>query len=509
MTNYNWELNTRLLPDLPCLAWIAYAPLSGGTIKVQHGKFVELFEDSIVEGCWDGAFSENNFHNCENLFGSGIKITEDGVFFCSSLAMVDRLIYARYRDQLIVSNSLVVLLASTNAALDPKHDYYNECYGSLKGILKYQKEFRVLHPEIENFVQVYSSNLALSKGGIKQSPRSLPRHIENFDHYYALLRLSLKKIRENARSDSRRFPLRFYSTLSSGYDSTAVTCLASDIDVTTCFTTKPGMSRKSRQMEDGIKIADILQMDYVLLDPEDSSVSANEAWFLAPTYEGCEVIFDRMVTYIEKSNEPSIVLTGYHGDKVWDRRLKGEYLSDEIVRGDTSGLNLSEVRLKSGFINVAVPFIFSRSVFDIVKSANSQSMSEWHINNEYDRPIPRRIAESHGIPRQFFGQKKKTVLTYYSKPINKQLGRKFEDYLRRNLGIGYLYLKLYETTEAFDYAFVSILKVLMPQKEFKEAPWSLRRFIFRRNLNLRVQMFIWACTYLASQLRQNGVGADD
>ena len=509
MNSYTWNLESQFSPNLPSLAWIANASLKGGTVRVIHGKLVEAFEDWIVEGCWDAPFLEGNFHTSENFFGSGIKITENSVFFCSSLAMVDRLVYTKYRNEIIVSNSLVVLLARTNAELDPRHDYYKECYGVLKGILKYPKEFHVLHPEINNFLQVYSSNLILSKDGLEQSPRSLPRPIKDFEQYYSLITDSLTAIRENACNESRRYTMRLYSTLSSGYDSTAVTCLAKDVETSICFTTKPGISQKSRQLEDGSRIADVLQMESVLLDPEDTNVSENEVWFLAPTYEGCEVIFDRMATHIENSNEPSVVLTGYHGDKIWDRGSKGKYLSDEIIRGDTSGLNLSEIRLKSGFINVAVPFMFARSISDIVKFANCQSMAEWQTNDDYDRPIPRRIAETHGVPRQYFGQKKKTVLTYYSKPINKKLGQEFENYLRHNLGIRYLHLVLYETTEAFDYAFVSILKKLMPKKEFKEVPWSLRRFIFKKNLNLRLLMFIWACTYLASQLKRNGVGSDD
>ena len=486
------------------MGWIAYAPLQGGDLRIQHGSFVEVFEDWIVEGCWDKPFPGGEFHTSENFFGSGVRIAGDSVFFCSSLAMVDRLIYAHYKEQLIVSNSLVLLLAATDASLDPKHDYHEECHGLLKGVFKYPKEFRVLHPEIDCFNQVFSSNLVLSSKGVERLPRSQPKYFGGFEEYHSQLIHSLFAMGDNARSESRRRPMASYSTLSSGYDSTAVTCLAKDMKIHRCFTTRPGHSRKSRKLEDGGKIADVLGMESLLLDPEEKNISENEVWFLAHTYDGCEVIFGRMAMHIENKNKPSLVLTGYHGDKIWDRASKGKYLSDEIIRGDTSGLNLSEIRLKAGFVNLAVPFIFARSIKDIVRISNTQSMSTWQTNDDYDRPIPRRIAETHGVPRDYFGQRKHAVLAYYSKPINKKLRRDFHRYLHKSLGIRSLYLLIYEMTEAFDYAFVMISKKIMTKREFKKEPWSLRRFIFRDGLNTQLLMFIWACMYLKSYLKGNG-----
>ena len=370
----------------------------------------------------------------------------------------------------------------------------------LKGILKYPREFRIIHPEIESFYQVFSSNLILNRDGLHQVPRSKPRHIKNYEQYHSLLSQTLTAIKENSISNSRQHPMAIYSTLSSGYDSTAVTCLAKDIGMNTCFTTCPGSTTKSKGLEDGKKIADQLGLNSVLLDPEDSSVSENEVFFLAPTYEGCEVIFDRMAQYIENDDKPAIVMTGYHGDKIWDRSSKGKYTNDEIMRGDTSGINLSEIRLKAGFINLAVPFLFSRSARDIIGISDMPEMQLWQTNNDYDRPIPRRIADTHNIPGQWFGQKKQAVLSYYSKPINKKLRKDFIAFLKNEVGITSMTLFMYEASEMFDYLYGRVLVKLMPHKRLKEVPWSLRRFIFQKELNFRLLMFIWACSYLQERM---------
>ena len=207
-----------------------------------------------------------------------------------------------------------------------------------------------------------------------------------------------------------------------------------------------------------------------------------------------------MARYIEDEGKPAIVMTGYHGDKIWDRSSKGKYTNDEIIRGDTSGINLSEIRLKTGFINLAVPFLFSRSAGDIIGIANMSEMQPWHTNNDYDRPIPRRITDTHNIPGQWFGQKKQAVLTYYSMPINKKLRKDFIAFLKKELGITSTTLFLYEASEKFDHLHGRVLVKLMPQKRLEEVPWSLRRFIFKKKLNFRLLMFIWACSYLHERM---------
>ena len=73
---------------------------------------------------------------------------------------------------------------------------------------------------------------------------------------------------------------------------------------------------------------------------------------------------------------------------------------------DTNGLGLSEFRLKAGIIHCPVPFWGFGHVDDLWDLSHAEEMEAWRLNNAYDRPIPRRIVEDAGVPREMFGQKK-------------------------------------------------------------------------------------------------------
>lgn len=46
---------------------------------------------------------------------------------------------------------------------------------------------------------------------------------------------------------------------------------------------------------------------------------------------------------------------------------------------------------------------------EILQIFQSPEMAPWHFRNAYNRPIPRRLAESAGIEQETFGQEKKAI----------------------------------------------------------------------------------------------------
>jgi hypothetical protein len=108
--------------------------------------------------------------------------------------------------------------------------------------------------------------------------------------------------------------------------------------------------------------------------------------------------------------EGRLLFTGYHGDKVWAK--KAPDTTPNIVRGDLSGLSLTEFRLWAGFLNCAVPFWGVRSIAGIQAISNSAEMKPWDVPGSYSRPICRRIAEEAGIPREAFGRTKRASAVY-------------------------------------------------------------------------------------------------
>jgi len=113
---------------------------------------------------------------------------------------------------------------------------------------------------------------------------------------------------------------------------------------------------------------------------------------------------DLNMSLLRLTNPVTLLFTGFHGDKIWDR-VHG-VMNDQIVRGDASGLGMSEFRLQAGIINCPVPFWGVREAFRVRQITESAEMRPWVLENDYDRPIPRRIVEEAGVPREMFGQKK-------------------------------------------------------------------------------------------------------
>jgi len=102
-----------------------------------------------------------------------------------------------------------------------------------------------------------------------------------------------------------------------------------------------------------------------------------------------------------------VLLTGYQGDKMWDKFTKD--LNDQITRKDPSGLALTEYRLWVGFINCAIAFWGAKQIRDVNALSKSEELKPWDVPGEYTRPFCRRIGEEAGIPRHLFGVRKRAV----------------------------------------------------------------------------------------------------
>ncbi len=99
------------------------------------------------------------------------------------------------------------------------------------------------------------------------------------------------------------------------------------------------------------------------------------------------------------------VLTGHFGGRAWDKNAKG--LSDDIARGDQSGMALTEYRLWAGFVHCPLAFLGVRQVPDLHRLILSPEMKPWDVGGRYNRPLARRIIEGAGIPRGAFAVHKR------------------------------------------------------------------------------------------------------
>jgi len=495
------RMQIRTIPTLPRLAWLADYDRRRNSVNVITGVAVECAQKEwIVEGVWDRPFSDGGFDRSAAFFGSGLKIVDQGLLLVPSSGILDRIVYCEDQGRLLASNSLALLLARTGASLDREHNYRREAFAATKGIDHYDPSFRIIHPGISEFRQLYYTPILVTPESLERTRRDEPPNFPDYTQYVGHLRETLNACHENSRSEQRRLPMGLFSTISAGYDSTAVTALARDLPITAAYTSRrsnstfiPMFSRQAA-IDDGSPIARALGIPLRYLERSAAPALELELLFLAPSANDPELIFHSMAADLERSSGVSMVLMGYHGDKVWDRNVPAALTNDQLKRGDMSGLNLSEVRLQAGFVVVAAPFIGARRITDLVAISNSSEMNRWQLGTEYDRPIPRRIAEEAGVLRSQFGHRKRAVVQYYDFPVNPELRRQFTAYLRDAKKISPLSAR--SISRVNQLAFPVLRAIQQIAKAIRVRPDSIPLRPFGR-IDFPLELHLWALTELA------------
>jgi len=498
---YKFDFNVD--KDLPKLAWIASIGQKSRTIYVVHGSSVECRDDFMVEGVWDDEFEKGNFHRSENFFGSGIRIDDDKVYFSITSSPIDRLLFCEYKGMHLFSNSLILLLATTGARLDVEHDYKRESLSLCVSRNQYSRKFTVIHPEISNFYQVFHENIIFTKEQITFEYRYKKHGLASYSQCLKYINDILIKVRKNYECDKRRNVIAPFSMLSEGYDSTAVSVLVRQIGVKSVFIAnkmKTYISRFKRDDEvaGAKRIAEKLRYDVLFLDNKRSNVSDDELYFLATTYPKhhsgawSEVGLHLMAKYIEVNCSAAVVFSGHHGDSVWDANIPNKILNEIRVPGRPLGY-CSEMRLKSGLINIPLPGILATDIKDISNISLSSEMEPWRLHNSYDRPIPRRIAEEAGVERHLFGIEKKFVATKYNLPINSNLRKLFLEYLREEH-------RIHPITIYLEYMLNLLSKLSQignPQKRKKQIADNSLSYRLGKNIDLYFLLSIWATSKLS------------
>ena len=501
------KLDCFELPGMPKLGWIAVCELQTGRVRAFHGSAVERGRDWLVEGIWDGDFAAGGFHRTGHFFGSGIRVEQDRVSFVPSTSCGDRLFHCQIDDTVVVANSLCLLLAYTGARLDPRHDYRAEVYAIRKGLSAYDSAFRVSHSDLGRVEQLFYHHLVVSHGTITREtpPAPAPGLIQSYDQYVTLLRETLGRMQLNAISFRRRDRLSLFTTASAGYDSPATAALVKGIGVKVCFAARYSNSRFPRWLnrdatiDDGAPIAEALGMRVVPLGPPHARVDDDELYFLAACCSMPSLVFHSMAQYIEHTGRPAVVFTGFQGDYAWDVNIEEKHINSDFTGCDTSGTSFSEIRLKSGFINAPVPYLYARAVGDLVTIGKSVEMAPWRsiAQPDYDRPIARRIAETAGIPRQAFGRRKRAVVEAYDYPVNRTLRYGFFAELRK-AGLRPGLARLQAGVNRLRYTYERV--VAKVRRRFTGIDKATPRLHWWKHLDLPRLLFIWANGRLADRL---------
>jgi hypothetical protein len=499
------QLHYRMLPRLPRLAWLADVSADRRDVHILHGRGVECRATWMVEGVWDAPFADGDFHRRVHFFGSGLRVAGDRLWFVPSCALVDRLLTCEWRGRRVVSNSLVLLLAYTGAALDPEHDYRAEAFAIRSGIRSYNRRFIVRHPEIAAFEQVFHERLVVSAEETVRIARDPDPPIRTYVGYREHLLETLQAIRDNYLSTDRRIPLTAVATVSSGYDSPAVAALVRTIGVDRCFTCRRSNNHTPRWIsrvaadDDGTPVARALGMRPEVVSARGAS-SDQELYFLSGTAGPHSLAFQPMTRALALRFQGSVLFTGFEGDYVWDAQCFPDYVNDEITGNDTSGLGFTEIRLKTGIIHVPVPFLYARRIADLVAISTSVEMTPWRGRDPaYDRPIARRLAEDAGVPRSAFGIRKKAVVQTTAYPRYRPLRRAFFAHLKATIGRGAGFVYAWSLLNRL--AFVIVRSAHLLRRAWGGSPPPTPQLFFWKHYDLPLMLHRWAVATLTARLR--------
>src|SRR6476620_4010998 len=135
--------------SLPQLAWVAEVDRKREIVTLVHGTKVEVRENFFIEGVWNGPFESGNFGETDCVFGTGAILGDTSIRFVTSASTVDCLYYAESAIGITVSNSLSLILAYRDDALDPWcQEFPSICDSFLDGIDGYRRDIPTLKGRI-------------------------------------------------------------------------------------------------------------------------------------------------------------------------------------------------------------------------------------------------------------------------------------------------------------------------------------------------------------------------
>ncbi len=396
----------RSTPSWPPLAWCARCGDASGGIDVFHGANVETSTDWFCEAVWDQPYENGDFDLTDIVFGSGGRIRDGHIRFVTSGSTVDRLHSLTTGTVTTISNSLPCILAVSGARLPLEYSGYFDDFESIQYGLRRYMPF--VHTSMGPVRLTYFHNLLLTSNGVEvDEKRRIVRDFSSFSRYRECIDNAIGSIAANMASTSRSRTYSMLGTISTGYDSPTVAtlCVAHGLSEAVTFDrSKHDESDSGSEIARhlGVRLHEIPRRTW----QEDTFVDVP---FIVGNARGQDVFFAGAHEHLSDR----VLMTGFHGDKVWD--LHTTRLSDDIVRGDPSGLSLCEYRLHAGFIHCPVPFIGVRQIRDINRISRLPEMAEWSVPGDYNRPICRRIVESAGIGRGLFGTTKKAGAVQFFK----------------------------------------------------------------------------------------------
>lgn len=290
--------------------------------------------------------------------------------------------------------------------LDAQYLKYETDFNSImRGIEKYNPHIHVLDLDGNpaSVTVYYYRNIEIdSRNQCSVTIKKKVVPFADFEDYQNRLTNDMAAMYYNAKDDKRNYKYGVVTMISKGYDAPCCATIVKKIGGDTALT----FTAEGKYAEDsGVEIAqklgyrNIIERDALAYKKRADCV---ETEYIASGELGAQISFSAFDT----EYRGNLVFCGDRGDSIWDRKSK--HRNNEFHFIDMlSHLGVAERHLWVGYIHVPMPLYGASAWPSLYEIANSTQMVKWWMNNSYDRPIPRRIIESAGIPRECFGVEKR------------------------------------------------------------------------------------------------------
>lgn len=396
-------------------------------MTVWHGPWVERKEAFFVEGSWDGPFEDGEFDTTCLLMGSGGRALKNEVRFAVAGHTLERLFTLRLGKCLFVSNSLAFLLERAGTGLDIRYRHYRDDLLAVKGGLDFSEGSIPTRGGSAVRLHHYCTLVVDSSLAVRIRDKDAPPSFRDFAGYHQYLVRGIREHARNACSTARRYRYEMLSCVSSGYDSAAVAALAAEAGCSHAVTYSHGWRLHGKQgidKDSGEETGRFLGLEVKVQKERIRRRNHERTW---PEFSACGDDQDLKLTIFDEELQGKLFFTGYNGDNVWDVHVRPD---SRLIRHPPSvGSSIGEFRLRVGFIHVPVPFFAAVRQPEILAISKAEEMQPWSIGGDYDRPIPRRILELKGVPRDLFGMVKKGSIAKV--PVAGDL----KAYMRRHRGV--------------------------------------------------------------------------
>lgn len=405
-------------PDahLPPLSWCA-GLRSGEPVRVRHGAGVETRHTGFVEGAWNGDFDAFDFDSAQTLSGSGARARDGAVVFAAPSHPLERLFVLKRRDELLVSNSLVFVLAEAGDGLDLSHPgyFFDLLERSRQGIAPPATALRTRNGQIVELFPCCNVRVGADLTPVSQ-PKTLGPPPLTYTDYFRLILDTTSTLAANAMVSGRTLTFRLVAACSRGYDSTAAASMASLAGCREGVTYVRSAARSGHPMtglrertdeDSGADSLRALGMSVQEFDRGDvarlKGFARAEFFINTPTS-----ITDATAAVMADTLAGSLYVSGRHAERYWGPTRRCARLNlREVDDCALSGHALGEYRLRNGFLHLPLPYIGALHGPAIYRITHSREMDPWRLGTGYyDRPIARRMAEEAGVPRENFGHQK-------------------------------------------------------------------------------------------------------